>query len=98
MSYQVRIKLLDGRTEYRKLRVVESLIERLYAQWLIRGLVAEMLPETPGMTRLKHLPTPGQEPNDTLPHAEIPGLKFTLRGRRQFDGMAARQWLMSGME
>lgn len=92
MSAQVKIRLLDDRVEYRKLKVVESLVSRLYAQWVIRGVIAEMLPETPGLARLKYIPAPNA-PDTAFPAAELPGLSFQLHGKKQFDGTETRNWL-----
>lgn len=98
MSQNSRIKLLDGRVEYRKLKVVESLCARLYAQWVIRGVIAEMLPETPGLQRLKYIPTPEQAGSDELPAPEIHGLKFMRNGKREYPSNAAVQWLRTDFQ
>jgi hypothetical protein len=57
-------------------------------------VVARMLPETPGLTRLRYYPQVTNSVGATMPAAELPGVKFVLRGRTVYGASApTRDWL-----
>lgn len=82
---KVRLRHLDSTVCYENKRVVESLVARLYAEWIIRGVIAKMLPPTAGLTRLKYYNPPDHQsaaaPCNVMPAVELPGLRFMLKGK-----------------
>ena len=102
MSAQVKLKYLDHTVRSEKKRTVESMVSRLVAQWVVYGVIAEMLPPSPGLSRLKYHPIitkqheSDSEPEDCLSLAGVHGCKFVLRENRQYDstaGWMAAKWL-----
>ena len=100
MSAQVKLKYLDHSIRSEKKRTVESMVSRLVAQWVVYGVIAEMLPPSHGLSRLKYHPKIAEptkaELNDCLSLAGVHGCKFVLRENRQYDstaGWMAAKWL-----
>lgn len=92
---QVRLRHLDATIRYENKRVVESLVARLYAEWVIRGVIAQMLPPTEGLTRLKYYPQVATSiDSSAMPSVELPGLRFMLKGKTvRNDTEPTRRWL-----
>ena len=90
---QVRLRHPDNQTQYVPKRLVLSLIERLRAEWVIYGVLARMLPEAKGLDRLRYYAQTKEVGATMLAAAELPGLSFMLRGKRQWGGSLTRDWL-----
>jgi hypothetical protein len=98
VSAQVKLKHLDRTIRSEKKRTVESMVSRLVAQWVVYGVIAEMLPPSPGLSRLKyhHIAKNSPKDKECLTLAGVHGCRFVIRDKRTYDttaGWMAAKWM-----